>query len=794
MSAVPTAAAPNLQWAQAYAAQGLVVLPLWPGKKVPHASRQHPERALLGGGFKLDTVGSTDPEQLIAWWAEEPNAGIGVVCGVRSRLLLVDIDTKNAGEFAWEAWKAEREEVLPPSPVVRTPSGGYHLWFLLPVGVDVRSWDGWLPGVDVLGSGHWAALPPTYVTDHGKAYEFLPDGAKTIPEAPGWFLEAVTKPSRRRTPGGTTEAASDFEGERFDWGPVFEGEPVPPGAQNALLHRAACSCRARRQPDDIALNMLRMLVRNFENGDPSDPWTDQHVVDMWERVKAEYPEGTGQDAQILPWRPRIIPGGGGDDIEDEPPAPTERGGGEEHPGRNTDRWNAQELARLFGDQLMWTPAQDWWCWDGTRWAHDTTHRVRRLVEQVIETLWLQAASQPATEEGEALAGQFRGRARRLEMVAGLKACLEYAQQLLAVPDEALDVNPHLLNCTNGTLDLLSGELRPHAQGDRLTRVTGTEYDPEARSDLLDEYLATFVPEPEHQEAMWRLLGACLPGGNDARVLLLLIGGTTSGKSQLASGLERALGDYVGIGTASIFRGNLDDKPRPDILKLLTARLALLEEAGQSWELHGDRIKHLTGGSTVTVRGMRSNAFITREPAFTPVVIANELPRVKGADAATLRRMKVIPFLHSVVGVEDPRKKIAFLADESTRMALLAQVVAGYGAYLERGVEELPEAFGLATMRAFEALDDVQEFIEWHVDLGVLRWDAQLSASGCVKSSDLHATYVRWITKHGDATQKRDRLGPKQFTQRLLAKGWEQRRSDGMRWAGWELRDPLNYVP
>ena len=47
----------------------------------------------------------------------------------------------------------------------------------------------------------------------------------------------------------------------------------------------------------------------------------------------------------------------------------------------------------------------------------------------------------------------------------------------------LDADPYLINVANGTLDLRTGELKPHDPRDRITKVTRAAYDPDARADV-----------------------------------------------------------------------------------------------------------------------------------------------------------------------------------------------------------------------------------------------------------------------------------------------------------------------
>jgi putative DNA primase/helicase len=51
-----------------------------------------------------------------------------------------------------------------------------------------------------------------------------------------------------------------------------------------------------------------------------------------------------------------------------------------------------------------------------------------------------------------------------------------------------DAQPWLLNCINGTIDLRTGELRPHDPADLLTCLAPTDYKPDAPCDLGERFL------------------------------------------------------------------------------------------------------------------------------------------------------------------------------------------------------------------------------------------------------------------------------------------------------------------
>ncbi len=133
-------------YACAYAQIGWHVFPVEPWGKLP----------LPGSHGLLDAT--TDPAQIARWWNENPWANIGVNCGL-SGLLVIDVDPRNGGLETLSAWVAEHG-VLPTTLRARTPSGGFHAYFLLgdlPLPRKGRLG----PGVDLQGAGAYVVVPPS---------------------------------------------------------------------------------------------------------------------------------------------------------------------------------------------------------------------------------------------------------------------------------------------------------------------------------------------------------------------------------------------------------------------------------------------------------------------------------------------------------------------------------------------------------------------------------------------------------------------------------------------------------
>lgn len=148
--------------ATALARKGLRVFPLIEGQKTP-AVEQFYEHA------------SCDVERVYRWWTEAIGDGpehynIGVLTG--QGLVVLDIDMKQGknGRASLQDLQ-DNYGVLPGSYAVKTPSGGYHIYFALPDGVFIPNSAGTLgDGLDVRGF-HGFVVGAGSVTEQGEYTE-----------------------------------------------------------------------------------------------------------------------------------------------------------------------------------------------------------------------------------------------------------------------------------------------------------------------------------------------------------------------------------------------------------------------------------------------------------------------------------------------------------------------------------------------------------------------------------------------------------------------------------------------
>lgn len=495
----------------------------------------------------------------------------------------------------------------------------------------------------------------------------------------------------------------------------------------------------------------------------------------------------------------------GSPVADEPRAPLSvsdvLAANAEDDVRLTDRGSGRRFAELYRDAVRYVVDRgEWIVRDGLHWRPDPaglvvfglTGGVIRAIRNEAERLEGDDADDLRERYG-AFAHRSESEGARLRMISSAR---EHSE--ITAYEDDLDADLDDVAAPNGVVNLLTGELRDVRPGDICTRATSVAYDPDATSPLLDQYLETFVPDPEDQEVLFAVLGTCLRGGNPTRLFPVFIGGTTSGKSQLIAALDRLLGDYICTVNASVFRGNLDDKPRPDLVRAMHHRIAYAVEASKIWELHADQVKRITGGDEIPYRDLYSRS-VEKKPRFTPLIVTNEMPRIKGADQALRRRMLVVSFDRSLPPeLEDTRVRDRFVHDDACLRALLARVVAGARSkLLVDGIRWslMPKKYAETTLDSFGKLDHIDLFLEWLRDEEVLvAAEAEAPLSHCARTSELHKWYKRWLKEHGNRQDRAEDLSLDEFVQALRGRGWTAKRSNGTRWVGVKLTRTTLWVP
>ena len=156
---------PDAAWS--LASVGVPVFPCVPGEKRPLTRR----------GFHDAT---TDLDQVSEWWDRWPSANLAIPTGLASGIEVVDIDIGSTGSGFPAFQRARREGLVHGwAALVRTPSGGLHVYFPTGTSREQPSWQAPKTHIDFRGTGGYILAPPSQVRQpdgHLRSYELQSTG------------------------------------------------------------------------------------------------------------------------------------------------------------------------------------------------------------------------------------------------------------------------------------------------------------------------------------------------------------------------------------------------------------------------------------------------------------------------------------------------------------------------------------------------------------------------------------------------------------------------------------------
>jgi putative DNA primase/helicase len=436
-------------------------------------------------------------------------------------------------------------------------------------------------------------------------------------------------------------------------------------------------------------------------------------------------------------------------------------------GQRTDYWNAERLVSLHGADLRYAAGVGWLAWDGRRWKRDTDGEPIRRAKRTVRAMYAEAAD--LDDHDRKLLVKH---ATTSESEARLRAMVKLAEteRAVIVAANELDADGWIFNAANGSIDLRTGELREHRREDLLTRITSVAYQPEARSDLWDSFLAkTTGADDELASFLRRAVGYSLTGHTSEEVLFFAHGPSATGKSSMLEAVRSVLGEYAATADFETFLKRRGDAGiRNDVARLAGARFVVSIEVDDGKSLAQGLLKLLTGGDTVTARFLYSESF-EFQPRFKLWLAANDRPRVNADDAAMWRRIIQLPFVHVIPEAErDDRVKLSLRTDPDVQAAILAWAVQGCLDWQDGGLR-IPQVVRDYTAEYRAENDPLRDFLADACELDPAAW---------ISTKDLRHAYETWAETNGEKP-----LDVKKFSAALTAKGCVKNKRNQVR--GWE---------
>lgn len=540
--------------------------------------------------------------------------------------------------------------------------------------------------------------------------------------------------------------------------------PALPGAKHdAVLALAGALWHEGWTAEDA----LAVLLPGMELDGSSEPHREAAILDTWgdhDRNRPGWPtladligppdaKGIQRAAELVPTAPR----GGAVDGEGRP---------------LTDLGNAERLLDEHGEDLRFVPGLHWLQWDGARW--DPLGPKVEPVELMARSV--RGLQRLGAETGQPAITKF---GFQCESAGKIRSAIGLARDLpgIRTAADALDRDPWLLCCPNGTLDLRTGQLHEHDRAHLITRMTNASFDPRATADRFWRFLLeVFANDVELALYVLRYLGYSLTGITREQVFGVWHGFGANGKSTLIEAVRDVLGDYAQILAPDLLierrNGRASESASPDIARLRGSRFAAGVETKEGQRWNESLVKQLTGSDRVVARHLHSE-LIEFDPSWKIVLAVNHKPIVRGTDRGMWRRIHLVPFDVSFEGREDRSLPDQLRAEASGILTMLVQACLQW------------QKEGLRPPQ--RVLAEVEDYRQGQDVIGSFLAEC-CTAGGDVAKSKLYQAYKHWCGLAGEFCH-----GKHAFNNQLRERGYEDaRKAGGIVWAGLSLSSETTF--
>lgn len=354
---------------------------------------------------------------------------------------------------------------------------------------------------------------------------------------------------------------------------------------------------------------------------------------------------------------------------------------------------ARAFTAMAGDSMRFDHDQNkWFEWTGDRWQPDQTELALNHIREIAREL-----SEPLSE------GQ-KSKLRKASFTSGVER-LARTDRTHAITSNRWDVDPWLLGCPGGAVDLKTGAIVRPDPVMGITKHAAVE--PSAGPCPTWERFLTEATAGDAGmiEFLRRWCGYCLTGDTREHALIFVYGPGGNGKSVFLNTVTRILGDYATTAAMDTFTASRNDRHPTDLAMLRGARLVSASETeeGRAWA--EARIKQMTGGDPVTARFMRQD-FFTFDPQFKLTIVGNHAPALANVDDAARRRFNIVPF---TVRPQNPDPELESKLQKEWP-AILRWMVEGCLAWQESGLAQ-PESVRAATEEYFGQQDLTRQWLD-----------------------------------------------------------------------------------
>lgn len=730
--------------------EGFVLFPLANNSKRPHEGRT--------GHLSWTQL---DSEDFMPELEDEAN-NIGIVTGKASGIVAIDIDPKHGGTKEAVDALAGREV---RTRTHRTRSGGMHLLFRYPDGVDhIGNSVGRLgPGIDVRADAAYIVGPTSRIDDG--SYDIV--DPRLLEDLPAGILNKIL-PIDRDVPETHYQYPEDQWPDVIRWHRmnVREAADAPEGTRDDVAYRMMVRSfqlcltvpDSVLTQDEVVKDYTRRLPYTLKglSGKVERAWQFAEVTPRPHPSVSIPPRATDAEGKTTPGWLKVTNYEASSDVLDDE--------------RLTDAGNANRLVDIFKGRIRYCEGLGWLVWNGMVWMpeNENSASVLQMVKEAQEYLYEDLA------ELLKVGASTKAAARHIQYSlshSGLRnaMALMQATYTIRLTADDLDANKHLLAVRNGVVDLRTGMLYDHRPELHMTQLVDVEYDPEARAPRWEQFLGEVMPDMDDMPPfLQRLVGYGITGEISEHAMAIHYGRGSNGKSIFLDTLRSLFKSISTVSDWSSFerKSNGAGGARPDLVRLRGARLVTVNEADARASIDEAQIKRMASGDLITARALHQND-IEFYPNFLLQMATNAKPDIRGADEGIWRRVKLVPWTRFFEPHERDHGLAATLMAEAA--GILAWAVRGAVEWYASGLQE-PSRVRTATQEYREAADILGGFIDASEHGGWLAPEDNKK----VPSAWTFTLYKKWALTQGYS--ERDMLSQKAFKAALEERGFNTKRT------------------
>ena len=409
--------------------------------------------------------------QIQKWFNRWPQAGVAIVTGKISNIIVLDIDPRHDGD------KTIKGKALPPTVTVKSGGGGTHYYYRYPSDLNhISNFDGNndninLPGVDLRADGGFVYAPPS-THESGKKYKFY-DGMdpknQKLADPPEWLIEVIQNHEEEK---GDPVGPEEFE------------ETIKKGNRNNQLTRLAGSLIHKMNPGMVLTTLKQINKENCEK-----PLPEREIKKIVESIsKRENTKDKSDKSQSDNMKFRPTP------IAKEVIETAEQNG---------NRWEYVAEQGIF---YHYDNKKGYWE------QYNEKYLMGTIREKLVN-----------------INPDWDRKYRKNEVLDALKDLLMNPTNERKF-DAGINPDTDLINVKNGMINWKAGELKDHHPDYYSQFQLNVKYDSGARAPKWKQTLKEWIPEKETRDFIQEYIGYCLIPDTSHHKAVILTGSGSNGKS------------------------------------------------------------------------------------------------------------------------------------------------------------------------------------------------------------------------------------------------------------------------